>query len=106
VIPCNLSIACPDTQALALLSAPKAIVLQLQCQGSYFIAAAMQSDPQDVGWNDIVEAGAVWWVPAGGSGEAQVRKLEGEIVLPPDLKSSSSISRFSVSVCPPPPSQA
>src|ERR1700690_3913014 len=38
VIPCHLSIACPDTQALALLSTPKAIVLLLQRQVSYFIA--------------------------------------------------------------------
>ncbi|KAJ6623970.1 hypothetical protein B0H10DRAFT_760775 [Mycena sp. CBHHK59/15] len=40
---------------------------------------------------------AVWWPSAGGSNGPYSRCLEGEIKLPKDLASSSSIGRFSIS---------
>jgi len=102
VIPCVMDMECKDSQALTLLSNPKAVVVRLQRRVTFFVATTTQSFPQDVGWNHIVEdiASAVWWSPQGVSNaDSLTRRLEGEIVLPSDLKPSSSISRLTVAVC-------
>lgn len=99
-IPCVLDIECKDRQALDLLASPKAIVVQLRRRVRFFLAAATVGDGQAPGWNDTVEdlETAVWWPGAGNSADPCTRRLEGEIRLSKDLKPTSAIAHFSVSV--------
>jgi len=98
-IPCVLDIDCKDSQALDLLAAPKAVVVQLQRRVRFFVTAAGVSVNEMLGWNDTVEEveTAVWWPGERNHAEPHVRRLEGEIRLSKDLKPTSAISHFSIS---------
>jgi hypothetical protein len=107
-IPCLLDIECDNRQGLNVLSSTTSAIVKLQRRVKFYLAATSASNIRDVGWKEIIEDvnSAVWWptVHGGRMTDGNVRRLDGEIRLPKDMKPSSSISHFSVSyavvVCP------
>jgi hypothetical protein len=95
-IPCILDIESQDPQALDLLSAPKAVRVQLRRTVRYHLASAPNSSAS---WTENVSdiQAAVWWPSHNGRTSPSVRRLEGEIHLPRDLQPSSAIAHFTLS---------
>lgn len=91
-----------DNQALDMFSAPSAPVVTLRRCVRFQNPST--SSRREVDWVETFEdvGRAVWWPSSGGDAAPYSRCLEGEIKLPKDLASSSSIGRFSVSVRVPP----
>ncbi|KAJ7126828.1 hypothetical protein C8R44DRAFT_106214 [Mycena epipterygia] len=97
VIPCRMTLESGDNQALDMVSAPSAPVVTLRRCVRYQNPST--SSKREVDWVESFEdvCRAVWWPSSGGDAAPYSRCLEGEIKLPKDLASSSSIGRFSVS---------
>jgi hypothetical protein len=98
VIPCRLTLESGDNQALEMFSAPSAPVVTLRRCVRFQNPSI--SSKRGADWVESFEdvSCAVWWPSPGGQNTPYSRCLEGEIKLPKDLASTSSISRFSVSV--------
>ncbi|KAJ7104001.1 hypothetical protein B0H15DRAFT_808037 [Mycena belliarum] len=97
VIPCRLTLESNDTQALDMFSAPSAPIATLRRCVRYQNPST--SSKREVDWMESFEdvCRAVWW-PAPDQNDAPYsRCLEGEIKLPKDLTSTSSIGRFGIS---------
>ncbi|KAF7316680.1 hypothetical protein HMN09_00400900 [Mycena chlorophos] len=97
VIPVRLMLESTDGQALDIMSAPSAPVITLRRHVRYQNLATSTKRAAD--WVDAVEdvCRAVLWPSASGVDAAYSRCLEGEIKLPKDLASTSSIGLFTVS---------
>ncbi|KAI0074262.1 hypothetical protein K474DRAFT_1601787 [Panus rudis PR-1116 ss-1] len=101
VIPCNLAIECLDTQALHLLSAPKAIDIRLRRHVFMGLANASNTNTRmskhGVEFGEEVEdiRASVWWLSRDGT---MRRTLSGEIHLARDLKPTSKIGKFELYV--------
>ncbi|KAF7328006.1 hypothetical protein MKEN_00381300 [Mycena kentingensis (nom. inval.)] len=105
-VPCAITLSCTDTQALDLLSAPRAVNVALRRRlrpippasrrtGMFDANADLSADPAET------VALASWWPPAeGAAAEAASatshRRLEGEISLPVTLKPSARMAHFAV----------
>ncbi|KAJ7707530.1 hypothetical protein B0H17DRAFT_918282 [Mycena rosella] len=97
VIPCRLTLESNDTQALDMFSAPSAPLVTLRRCVRFQNPST--SSKREVDWVQSFEdvCRAVWWPAPNGNDAPYSRSLEGEIKLPKDLASTSSIGRFSVS---------
>ncbi|KAJ7285159.1 hypothetical protein C8J57DRAFT_1290587 [Mycena rebaudengoi] len=97
VIPCRMTLESGDTQALDILSASTAPVVTLRRCVRYQNPST--SSKREVDWMESFEdvGCAVWWPSPAGNDTSYSRHLEGEIKLPKELTSTSSIGRFSVS---------
>lgn len=97
-MPCFLSLDSCDTQALDLLSVSSAIVLTLRRRVRFYNKTS--SSRKDVAWNETVEdmGTASWWPSADVASTPSTRHLEGEIRLPKDLRPTSEMGHFSISV--------
>ena len=97
-MPCFLSLESCDTQALDLLSVSSAIVLTLRRRVRFYNKTS--SSRKDVAWNETVEdmGTASWWPSADVPSTPSTRHLEGEIRLPKDLRPTSEMGHFSISV--------
>ncbi|KAJ6507886.1 hypothetical protein C8R47DRAFT_60617 [Mycena vitilis] len=104
-IPCVITLSSPDTQALDLLSAPRALSVYLRRRlkpvlpaskrnGIFDANADLSADPAE----NIVAA--AWWPSLEGCGghspRISTRRLDGEIQLPATLKPSCRIAHFAV----------
>src|SRR6185369_3603025 len=95
VLPCCLSIQAGDPKALGLFSSPSAVVVCLQ-RRVRLLNKPSQSRSDFTWYESCEDVGrAVWWTA---SGTGATRFLEGEIKLPKDLRPTTSISHFSVTV--------
>lgn len=81
-----------------MLSAPKSIVLSLRRRVRFYNQTS--SSRQDVAWNETVEdmGSAVWWPSSESRSTSTTRYLEGEIHLAKDLRPTSEMGHFSISV--------
>lgn len=97
-MPCFLTLEGRDTQALDLLSVSSAIVLSLRRRVRFYNKTS--SSRKDVAWNETVEdmGTASWWPSVDVPSTANTRHLEGEIRLPKDLRPTSEMGHFSISV--------
>jgi hypothetical protein len=97
-MPCFLTLEGNDTQVLDLLSVPSSIVLSLRRRVRFYNKTS--SSRSDVAWNEMVEdmGVAVWWPSADVASDAHTRHLEGEIRLAKDLRPTSEMGHFSISV--------
>ncbi|KAJ7170804.1 hypothetical protein C8R43DRAFT_944647 [Mycena crocata] len=97
VIPCRMTLESNDHQALDMFSAPSAPVVTLRRRVRF--QNPTTSSKREVDWVESFEdvCSTVWWPSPGGTDAPYSRCLEGEIKLPKDIASSSSIGRFSVS---------
>jgi hypothetical protein len=97
-MPCFLTLEGNDTQVLDLLSAPSSIVLSLRRRVRFYNKTS--SSRSDVAWNEMVEdmGVAVWWPSSDVPSDAHARHLEGEIRLAKDLRPTSEMGHFSISV--------
>ncbi|KAJ7476020.1 hypothetical protein FB451DRAFT_265030 [Mycena latifolia] len=97
VIPCRLTLESGDNQALDMFSAPSAPMVTLRRCVRFQNPST--SSKREVDWVESVEdvCRAVWWPSLDGNDAPYSRSLEGEIKLPKDLASTSSIGRFSIS---------
>ncbi|KAF8206139.1 hypothetical protein K438DRAFT_1668921 [Mycena galopus ATCC 62051] len=109
-IPCAITLSSRDTQALDLLSAPRAISVHLrrrlkpllsasQRNGIFDANADLSADPSES------MAAATWWPSLSGASEEIAlgpsrrmsrRRLDGEIQIPASLKPSCKIAHFAV----------
>ncbi|KAJ7077165.1 hypothetical protein B0H15DRAFT_862630 [Mycena belliarum] len=98
VIPCSLTYACDDPQALELVCTPATTNVCLQRQVDFSPApAAAEYALRDSTSHSLLEISrAVWWPVHDGRGLGSCR-LDGEIHLPKSLKPSSTISHFRIS---------
>lgn len=98
VIPCFLTLQCSDAKALRLFSAPTAVSLCLQRRVRFY--SKPSHSRSEVAWHETCGdmGSAVWWPAAEASGNPNIRRLEGEIKLAKDLRPSTCIGHFSVSV--------
>ena len=98
VLPCFITLEGSDSQVLDLLSAPKSIVLFLRRRVRFYNQTS--SSRQSVTWNETVEdmASAVWWSSSNNRSTSTTRYLEGEIRLSKDLRPTSEMGHFSISV--------
>lgn len=87
-----------DSQLLDLLSAPSSVVVRLRRRVRFYNKPS--SVRQDVAWNEAVEdmGTAVWWPSGDGRSDSYTRRLEGELRLPKDLRPSSAMGHFSITV--------
>lgn len=99
VIPCSLTLESRDVQVLDVLSASSSIVAVLKRRVRYYGAATAISTLEN-GWKDSFDdvSSAVWWLAEGRNEDLQTRHLEGEIRLPKEMKPTSAVGHFSVSV--------
>lgn len=90
-----------DSEILDLLSTPSAIVANLHRRVRFFSKTSLAR--QEVSWNETVEemGTAVWWPSMGLTSSALARHLEGEVKLAKDLRPTSAMAHFSISVSPP-----
>jgi len=97
VIPCRLTLESGDNHALDMFSAPSAPMVTLRRCVRYQNLATSSKRAAD--WVESFEdvSRAVWWPSASRSDAPYSRCLEGEIKLPKDLTSTSSIGLFNVS---------
>ncbi|KAJ7158556.1 hypothetical protein C8R46DRAFT_394511 [Mycena filopes] len=97
VIPCRMTLESNDNQTLDMFSNPSAPLVTLRRLVRF--QNPTTSSKRGVDWVESYEdvCRAVWWPSAGGNDAPYSRTLEGEIKLPKDLASSSSIGRFTVS---------
>jgi hypothetical protein len=81
-----------------LLSTPSSIVLSLRRRVRFYNQTS--SSRQDVAWNETVEdmGIAVWWPSSNDRSTSTIRCLEGEIRLSKDLRPTSEMGHFSISV--------
>ncbi|KAJ7455297.1 hypothetical protein B0H11DRAFT_2161071 [Mycena galericulata] len=97
VLPCRLTLESSDNHALDMFSAPSAPMVTLRrCIRFQNLST---SSKRGADWVESFEdvCRAVWW-PSPGATDAQYsRCLEGEMRLPKDLSSTSSIGLFTVS---------
>ncbi|KAJ7678977.1 hypothetical protein DFH06DRAFT_974169 [Mycena polygramma] len=97
VIPCRMTLESTDSQALDMFAAPSAPMVTLRRCVRF--QNPLTSSKREVDWiqssQDVCRA--VWWPSASGNDAPYSRSLEGEIKLPKDLASTSSIGRFTVS---------
>ena len=98
VIPCYLTLQGSDAKALQLFSTPTAVSLCLQRRVRFY-SKPLQSR-SEVAWHESCEdmGSAVWWPAPEASGNPNIHHLEGEIKLPRDLRPTTCIGHFSVSV--------
>ncbi|KAJ7761955.1 hypothetical protein DFH07DRAFT_739629 [Mycena maculata] len=97
VLPCRMILESGDNHALDMFSAPAAPLVTLRrCVRFQNLST---SSKRGADWVESFEdvARAVWWPSASGNDAPYTRCLEGEIKLPKDLTSTSSIGRFTVS---------
>jgi hypothetical protein len=87
-----------DPETLDLFSTPSAIVVNLHRRVRFFSKTSHAR--QEVSWNETAEemGTAVWWPSAGSRSSALVRHLEGELKLAKDLRPTSAMGHFSISV--------
>ncbi|KAJ7227370.1 hypothetical protein GGX14DRAFT_488992 [Mycena pura] len=98
VIPFRMTLECSDGQALDVLSAPSAPVVTLRRCVRYQNLSTSTKRGADWAENSEDVCRATLWPCGGADREAPYsRSLEGEIKLPKDLPSTSSIGRFTVS---------
>ncbi|KAJ7364223.1 hypothetical protein DFH08DRAFT_682227 [Mycena albidolilacea] len=97
VIPCRMTLESTDVQALDMFSCPSAPVVTLRRCVRFQDPST--SSKREVDWVESYEdvSRAVLWPAADGNNASYSRSLEGEIKLPKDLTSTSSIGRFTVS---------
>ncbi|KAJ6531970.1 hypothetical protein B0H19DRAFT_1273145 [Mycena capillaripes] len=97
VIPCRMTLESTDNQALDMCSAPSAPMVTLRRCVRFQNPST--SSKREVDWVESFEdvSRAVFWPSADGNYAPYSRSLEGEIKLPKDLASTSSIGRFTVS---------
>jgi hypothetical protein len=99
-IPCVMVVETPDKQALDLLSSPRAVVVRLQRRVTYNASTATNhTHAKGTGYQAAVEylATAVFWPGPACDGSAS-RRLDGEIQLSKNLKPSSALMHFSITV--------
>lgn len=99
VLPCSLILEGSDKDALDAFSMPSSIVVVLRRRVRYYHANS--SARQGVAWNESFDdvGTAVWWqAPANGANHL-MRQMEGEIRLAKDLRPTSAMGHFSLSVC-------
>nr|GAT51378.1 predicted protein [Mycena chlorophos] len=100
-IPCVIYLSSTDTQALDLLSAPRAITVALRRRlrpiqpaskrsGMFDASADLSADPVET------IALASWWPASPAAAHHSSRRLEGEIPLPVTLKPSARMAHFAV----------
>ena len=97
-MPCSLTLESRESRVLDLLSNSNAIVLSLRRRVRFYNKTC--SSRQDVAWNESVEdmGRAVWWPSTDAHSGADIRHLEGEIKLAKDLRPTSEMAHFSISV--------
>lgn len=93
VLPCFLTLQGGDANTLDLVSSPSAVVAKLQRRVRFF------NKPLQT-WHESSEdlGSAVWWPAVSVQSTANVRHLEGEIKLTKDLRPTTSIGHFSITV--------
>lgn len=98
VIPCFLTLENAEPRVLDMLAAPTSVVLTLRRRVRFYNKTS--SSRRDVAWNETVEdmGTAVWWPSTDSSSTSTVRYLEGEIRLAKDLRPTSEMGHFSISV--------
>jgi hypothetical protein len=98
ILPCSLKIECDDRSYLDLFAAPTAIAVHLERQVKFFSKPTYAR--QDVAWNESVAdmGAAVWWPSPSYRHDPSARYLEGEIKLGKDLRPTSALGHFSISV--------
>lgn len=87
-----------DPDIIHLFSNPSAVVVSLQRRVRFFSKSSLAK--QDISWKETVEetGTAVWWPSMGSSSSSLTRHLEGEVKLPKDLRPTSAMGHFSISV--------
>ncbi|KAK7016286.1 hypothetical protein R3P38DRAFT_3321389 [Favolaschia claudopus] len=97
VIPCRMTLESTDGHALDIFSCPSAPMVTLRRCVRFQNPST--STKREVDWIETYEdvSRAVFWPAVDGSDAAYSRSLEGEIKLPKELTSTSSIGRFTVS---------
>jgi hypothetical protein len=100
LIPCALKLESDDKNVLNIFAEPTAIALLLRRQVRFFSQPTDLNQPEDVAWNEHVgEIGtANWWPSPRFTRDSSPRYLEGEIKLTRDLRPTSTICHFSISV--------
>lgn len=98
VIPCFISLSCRNPQALDMITAANCIDVRLQRTVGYSCAPGIEK--KKVSYQESVRefAKAVWSPSATMQSDPCNRHLEGEIRIPKDLKPTSLMDHFSVSV--------
>lgn len=100
VIPLFLTLEAHDVQAIDLLGAPGAIIVSLRRRVRYFNKTC--TSRHDVAWNEAVDdiCTAMWWPSTSHDARSSptIRHLEGEVRLPKDLRPTSEMGHFSISV--------
>ncbi|KAJ6483233.1 hypothetical protein C8R45DRAFT_830494 [Mycena sanguinolenta] len=96
VIPCWITLASEDPEALELFASPDAMVLHLRRRVRSRNMSPMALT--DVDESLTTAALASWWPRPEHDSNELTRTLEGELSAPVDLVSSSALSMFSISV--------
>ncbi|KAK7033381.1 hypothetical protein R3P38DRAFT_2922374 [Favolaschia claudopus] len=103
-IPCIFALTSQDTQALDLLSSPRAVSVHLRRRLKPTLPASKRNGIFDANADlsaDLAETivAASWWPASSsflGGGTRHTRQLNGEIQLPPSLKTSCRMAHFAV----------
>jgi len=99
-VPCFLKLECGDAQSLDLFCAPNSIAVSLRRRVRFYNKSS--STRADVAWNETVEdmGRATWWPSTAQDvrSDSNTRHLEGEIRLAKDLRPTSEMAHFSISV--------
>lgn len=98
VIPCYMTLEGSESPVLDVLSAPSSIVVCLRRRVRFYNKSS--SPRRDVAWNEAVEdmGTAIWWPSSSARSDSLTRHLEGEIRLAKDLRPTSEMGHFSISV--------
>ena len=99
MLPLRLALESRDKNALDALSTSTSIVVALRRRVKYYYASS--SARQHVAWNEIEEdvGAAVWWPShEDDRNDHSTRHMEGEIRLAKDLRPTSAMGHYSLSV--------
>jgi hypothetical protein len=99
VIPLSLNIQANDSKTVQCLANPSAIRVKLERRIRFFNTPSTLKPTSS--WFETVDTvgSAVWW-PVGATNNTDTsRILEGEIKLAKDLRPTTSVGHFSISVC-------
>lgn len=99
VLPCTLTLQGSDANTLDCFSTPSAVMVNLHRRVRFF-SKSLGGSHTGAAWNETSDdlGTAVWWPSAGIRSNATVRHLEGEIKLAKDLRPTTTVGHFSISV--------
>jgi hypothetical protein len=95
-----LKLESDDKNVLDMFAMPAAIALHLRRCVRFYSKPSELKKLQDIAWNESIGEmdTARWWLSPNDAHDSATRYLEGEIKLTSDLKPTSTICHFSISV--------